>query len=158
MLRNTLISGVLSVAIGITSMPTIAAPLAPTMPQVDNPAVTAVARRGRARWRGGRAWRGNRGWRGGHARWRGPRNRVVVNRYYRGGRYWGGCGYWGCGGDDGYGVAAGIVGFGLGAALAAPYYGGYYGRRCYVVQGGIRYLVDCDNLGYSSSIDPSPNR
>ena len=77
--------------------------------------------------------------------WRGPRNRVVVNRW-RGGGYWGGCGGWGCG-YDGYGVGAGIVGFGLGAALAAPYYyDGYYGRRCYVVQGGVRYLVDCDSL------------
>ena len=43
-------------------------------------------------------------------------------------------------------ATAGILGFGLGAALAAPYYGGYYGRRCYVVQGGIRYVVDCASL------------
>jgi hypothetical protein len=135
-------------------MPAIAAPLAPSMPQIDNPAVTEVARR----WRRSHArWRGPRGFRG-HARWRGPRNRVVVNRFHRR-RHWGGC--WNCGWDndfDGYGVAAGIVGFGLGAALAAPYYGGYYGRRCYVVQGGIRYLVDCDYPGYSSPMDPSPNR
>jgi hypothetical protein len=42
MFRNTLVSGVLSVAIGITSMPAIAAPLAPSIPQIDNPAVTQV--------------------------------------------------------------------------------------------------------------------
>jgi hypothetical protein len=141
MLRNTILSSVLSVAIGITSMPAIAAPLAPSMPQFDNPSVTEVARRwrGRGGWRGARAWRGHRGWRGRRV----VRNRTVVVR--RGGRYWGGCGGWGCG-YDGYGVGAGIVGFGLGAALAAPYYGGYYGGRCYVIQGGIRYLVACDSL------------
>jgi hypothetical protein len=127
MFRNTLVSGILSVAIGITSMPAIAAPLAPSMPQIDNPAVTEVARRGRGHAR----WRGHRGWRGGHARWRG---RTV----YRGGGYYGD--YWGPG------LAAGIVGLGVGAALAAPYYGDHYGRRCYVAQGGIRYLVDCDSL------------
>jgi len=133
MLRNTLVSGILSVAIGITSMPAIAAPLAPSMPQFDNPTVTEVGRR----------------WRRGHARWRGHRNRVVVNRW-RGGRHWRrGC--WNCGWDndfDGFGVAtAGIIGFGLGAALAAPYYRGYYGgRRCYVDSGGIRYVVDCASL------------
>src|SRR5215207_7804832 len=93
MLRNTLLSGILSAAIGITSMPAIAAPLAPSIPQFDNPAVTEVARRGRARWRGHGGWRG-------HAGWRGPRNRVVVNRWHRGGRYWGGCGGWGCGWDN----------------------------------------------------------
>jgi hypothetical protein len=136
MLRNTLISGVLSVAVVITSMPAVAAPIALIMPQIDNPAVTEVARR----WRGRGGWRGHRGWRG-HAGWRGT-------RVWRGGRWWGpgwgGCGGWGCGG---WGVGAGIVGFGLGAALAAPYYGDYYGgRRCYVVQGGIRYLVDCDSV------------
>jgi hypothetical protein len=63
-----------------------------------------------------------------------------VNRWHRGG-----C--WNCGWDndfDGFGIAtAGIIGFGLGAALAGPY---YHGGRCYVVQGGIRYVVACDSL------------
>src|SRR5688500_3208906 len=46
LLRKTLLSGVLSLAVAVTSMPTVAAPLAPTLPQIDNPAVTQVGRRG----------------------------------------------------------------------------------------------------------------
>jgi hypothetical protein len=40
MLRKTLLSGALSIALAVTSMPAIAAPLAPSMPQIDNPTVT----------------------------------------------------------------------------------------------------------------------
>ena len=137
MLRKSLLCGALSCAVAVTSMPTMAAPLAPAMPQIDNPAVTQVARRVVRR----KVVR------------RGPgfvRNRSVVvrrgpGRFWRGGRNWGGCWNCGWGWDPGFAVGAGIVGFGLGAALAGP---GYYGGRCYVNRGGIRYVVDCRSLGY----------
>jgi hypothetical protein len=103
MLRNTLLSGVLSVAIGITSMPAIAAPLAPSTPQIDNPTVTQVRHR-RRHWRAHRGWRGHRGWRR-HGRWHG-------GPYYGG--YWGPRPYYG---------AVVIV-------PQLPYYGGYHGG-CY---------------------------
>ena len=127
MLRKIVLSGVLSLSLGAISIPAVAAPLAPTIPQIDNPALTQVARR---------VVRRTTVRRGPHFRSRTTVVRRGPGRYYRGGYYGD---YWGPG------IAAGIVGFGLGAALADPY---YYGGRCYVDRGGVLYRVDCGYVGY----------
>lgn len=72
-------------------------------------------------YHGGGGWRGG----GGHG-WNGGGYRGGWGGGYRGGYYRGGNGW-------GWGVAAGLLGLGVGAALSAPYYNGYYAQpyACY---------------------------
>ena len=115
MLRKTLMSGVLSIALVATSMPSVAAPLAPSAAVIDSPAVTLVD----------------------HKKWRRSHRlrRRHIHHHHDDDDF------------DGVGIAAGIIGFGLGAALAGA--AARDRRACYVRgRNGLLYRVHCGSVLY----------